>query len=125
MRSFEGGLERAWAKGCIRSSYVVLKPSAQINIDFFSYVFKSQAYISALQSTANFIRDGQDLNFDNFCVVDLTLPPIEEQRAIAQILDTATADNAKIAEQTQKEIDLLREFRQIVVANVVTGKIKV
>ena len=125
MRSFEGGLERAWAKGCIRSSYVVLKPSAQINIDFFSYVFKSQAYISALQSTANFIRDGQDLNFDNFCVVDLTLPPIEEQRAIAQILDTATADNAKIAEQTQKEINLLREFRQIVVANVVTGKIKV
>ena len=59
MRSFQGGLERAWAKGCIRSSYVVLKPSVQIDIDFFSYVFKSSAYISALQSTASFIRDGQ------------------------------------------------------------------
>ena len=26
MRSFEGGLERAWATGCIRSSYIVLRP---------------------------------------------------------------------------------------------------
>lgn len=125
MRSFQGGLERAWAKGCIRSSYVVLKPSAQVDIDFFSYVFKSQAYISALQTTANFIRDGQDLNFDNFCAIDLVLPPIEKQRATAQALNVAVADNAKIAEQAQKEIDLLREFRQIVIANAVTGKMKV
>ena len=125
MRSFQGGLERAWANGCIRSSYVVLKPSAQVDIDFFSYVFKSSVYISALQTTANFIRDGQDLNFDNFCAVDLALLPIEEQRAIAQSLNVAVADNAKIAEQAQKEIDLLREFRQIVIANAVTGKIKV
>jgi type I restriction enzyme S subunit len=125
MRSFQGGLERAWAKGCIRSSYVVLKPSARVDIDFFSYVFKSQAYISALQSTANFIRDGQDLNFDNFCAIDLVLPPIEEQRSIAQALNVAVADNAKMAEQTQKEINLLQEFRQIVITNAVTGKMKV
>ena len=46
MRSFEGGLERAWASGCIRSSYVVLEPSPQVNVDFFTYLFKSQAYIA-------------------------------------------------------------------------------
>ena len=62
MRSFQGGLERAWATGCIRSSYVVLRPTIGVDVEFFSYVFKSQAYIRALQSTANFIRDGQDLN---------------------------------------------------------------
>ena len=125
MRSFQGGLERAWAKGCIRSSYVVLKPSELVDVDFFSYVFKSSVYIIALQSTANFIRDGQDLNFDNFCAVDLALPPIEEQRAIAQTLNIAVANNSKVAECTKKEIDLLQEFRQIIIANAVTGKIKV
>ena len=125
MRSFQGGLERAWAKGCIRSSYVVLKPSKLVDVDFFSYVFKSSVYIIALQSTANFIRDGQDLNFDNFCAVDLALPPIEEQRAIAQTLNIAVANNSKVAECTKKEIDLLQEFRQVVIANAVTGKIKV
>lgn len=125
MRSFQGGLERAWAKGCIRSSYVVLKPSEHIDIDFFSYVFKSSAYISALQSTASFIRDGQDLNFDNFCAIDLALPPIEEQRAIAKTLNTAVANTVKTVEEIRKEISLIQEFRQIIIANAVTGKIKV
>ena len=74
MRSFQGGLERAWASGCIRSSYIVLRPAIEVDVEFFSYVFKSQAYIQALRSTANFIRDGQDLTFDNFCAVDLPFP---------------------------------------------------
>ena len=93
MRSFQGGLERAWANGCIRSSYIVLRPAIEADVEFFSYVFKSQAYIQALRSTANFIRDGQDLTFDNFCEVDLPFPPAEEQKKIAVALREATADN--------------------------------
>ena len=60
MRSFQGGLERAWAAGCIRSSYVVLKPSPEARVDYFAHLFKSLDYIRALQATSNFIRDGQD-----------------------------------------------------------------
>ena len=125
MRSFQGGLERSWAKGCIRSSYVVLNPSEQVDVDFFSYVFKSSSYISALQSTAIFIRDGQDLNFDNFCAVDLVLPPINEQQNIAQILNETITNIAEAIEAIQKEIDLIQEFRQITISQAVTGKIKV
>ncbi len=33
MRSFQGGLERAWETGCIRSSYVVLKPGARVDVE--------------------------------------------------------------------------------------------
>src|SRR5207302_9374331 len=65
MRSFQGGLERAWASGCIRSSYVVLKPSPETQVGYFAHLFKSMDYIRALHATSNFIRDGQDLNFDN------------------------------------------------------------
>jgi type I restriction enzyme, S subunit len=56
MRSFQGGLERAWASGCIRSSYVVLRPAAPLLVDYYAYLFKSNGYIRALQSTASFIR---------------------------------------------------------------------
>ena len=66
MRSFQGGLERAWSRGCIRSSYIILKPLEQIESDFYGYLLKLPGYIKALQRTASFIRDGQDLNFDNF-----------------------------------------------------------
>src|SRR4051812_5245123 len=58
MRSFQGGLERAWANGCIRSSYVVLRPATALVVGYYAYLFKSNGYIRALQSTASFIRDG-------------------------------------------------------------------
>jgi len=125
MRSFQGGLERAWVTGCIRSSYIVLRPTARVDVDFFGYLFKSHGYIKALQATANFIRDGQDLNFGNFCKVDLAFPPIEEQRQIAETLDAAIANNVKAAEQAQEEIDLLNEYRTRMIADVVTGKLDV
>lgn len=123
MRSFQGGLERAWASGCIRSSYVVLQPSPQINVDFFAYLFKSYRYIQALRATSNFIRDGQDLNFNNFSLVDLPVISLEEQKAIANFLKEATLNLANTSELIQREIDLLSEYRTCLVSEAVTGKI--
>lgn len=125
MRSFQGGLERAWASGAIRSSYVVLKPEVAINVDFYSYLFKSCGYIGALQTTAEFIRDGQDLSFDNFCRVDLPLVPLEEQKAIAHFIANMTAKIEKTTANLQREICLLREYRTRLISDVVTGKIDV
>ena len=92
MRSFQGGLERAWAKGCIRSSYVVLRPTPKAHVGYFARLFKSYGYIRALQATCNFIRDGQDLNFNHFCIVDLPVVPMQEQKAIASFLDQAAGE---------------------------------
>ena len=125
MRSFQGGLEKAWATGCIRSSYIVLRPDAKVNVDFFRYAFKSQAYIRALQATANFIRDGQDLNFNNFCAVDLPFPQAEEQRKIAQALEDATAGIDATIARTRRQIELIEEYRTRLIADVVTGKLDV
>lgn len=125
MRSFQGGLERAWASGCIRSSYVVLKPSADVDVGFFTYLFKSYGYIRALQATANFIRDGQDLNFGNFCLVDLPVPPLDEQKLIADSLNASTATIDASIKRARAEIELLREYRTRLISDVVTGKLDV
>ena len=125
MRSFQGGLERAWATGCIRSSYIVLRPIIEVDVEFFSYVFKSQAYIRVLQSTANFIRDGQDLNFNNYCAVDLPFPTVAEQRNIAVALREETAKIDAAITRARRQIELLREYRTRLIADVVTGKLDV
>ena len=125
MRSFQGGLEKAWASGCIRSSYIVLQPARKLAVGYFSYLFKSAGYISALQSTANFIRDGQDLNFENFCQVDLPFPPMAEQQRIGQTLDRIIADIGSAIEQSRRQIDLFGEYRTRLIADVVTGKLDV
>ena len=125
MRSFQGGLERAWVGGCIRSSYIVLRPSTKLVVGYFGHLFKSVGYIEALQATADFIRDGQDLNFKNFSGVDVPFPPIDEQWRIARGLDDATTGVASAIERSRREIELLRECRTRLIADVVTGKLDV
>jgi type I restriction enzyme S subunit len=71
------------------------------------------------------IRDGQDLNYGNFCRVDLPLIPLEEQRAIAKYIARATIGLDKENVRLTHEIDLLREYRTRLVADVVTGKLDV
>jgi type I restriction enzyme S subunit len=122
MRSFQGGLERAWDSGAIRSSYVILKPGPLVDIDYFAYVFKSPGHIGAIQATADFIRDGQDLTFENFRRVDLPLVPLEEQKAVAKFiaesLHQVNAERSKLA----REIELVREYRTRLITEVVTGR---
>lgn len=127
MRSFQGGLERAWASGCIRSSYVVLRPVNKDEIDagFFSYMLKLPAYINALQMTASFIRDGQDLNFDNFAQVDLFVPPIEEQKAIFSAIQSEVDEINESIVLFIEQITKYQEYKTTLINSAVTGKIKV
>lgn len=125
MRSFQGGLELAHASGAIRSSYVVLRPGPSVDVDFFACLFKSRAYIGALQATADFIRDGQDLTFENFCGVDLPLVPLGEQKRVAMQIKAETVQTDAKIDKLSREIGLVREYRQRLIADVVTGKLDV
>ncbi|MBX2980086.1 MAG: restriction endonuclease subunit S [Flavobacteriales bacterium] len=125
MRSFQGGLERAWAAGAIRSSYVILKPLAEVDVDFFTYVLKAPGYIKALQSTADFIRDGQDLNFADFSKVPLPLPPHDEQRGIALHIREAIISTEEAMTRVAREIDVIQEYHTRLIADVVTGAVDV
>lgn len=125
MRSFQGGLERAWSRGCIRSSYVVLKAAQKLDPAFYGYLLKLSSYIKALQQTASFIRDGQDLNFDNFSQVDLFIPPIEEQTAISKYLDGFIKSSDEGATLLEKQIEKLKEYKTSLINSAVTGKIKI
>lgn len=120
MRSFQGGIERAWASGAIRSSYVVLKPGPGVHASFFQYVLKSAGYIRALQATGDFIRDGQDLSFANFVRVDLPLVPMDEQAAVARFLDWANGRLERTIQAKRKVIALLTEQKQAIVQRAVT-----
>jgi len=125
MRSFQGGLERAWSSGAIRSSYVILRPSNVVGVEYFQYLLKSPNYISALQATGDFIRDGQDLTFDDFRKVDLPLPPLNEQHEIGRTITESLGNIKATLERTEREISLMQEYRTRLTADVVTGKLDV
>lgn len=55
----------------------------------------------------------------------VALPPIEEQIGIAKFVDSEVAPLAAAIEKAQAEIDLIREYRTRLVADVVTGQLDV
>ncbi len=55
----------------------------------------------------------------------LVLPPLPEQAAIVRYLDKATADIDTAVDRARRQIELLREYRTRLIADVVTGKLDV
>jgi type I restriction enzyme S subunit len=97
LRSFQGGLEYSYYRGIVSPAYIVLKPKLKINDEFYKQYFKSYEFIGRLATAVIGIRDGKQISYDDFCIVKIPNPSIEEQTAIAQVLQTA-----------DKEIELLK-----------------
>lgn len=125
LRSFQGGIERCVEAGCVTWHYVVLKPNSEVVPAFYRWFFKSTAYISALQHTSDFIRDGQDLRYSNFVKVYLLKIPQIEQMEIAEYLNKVMPWYDMAITKKEEEIKILCELRGRLIADVVTGKIDV
>jgi type I restriction enzyme S subunit len=59
---------------------------------------------------------------NDFCVL---IPQLNEQEHIVSYLDEKTSQIDKTIDIEKKKIELLKEYRQSLISNVVTGKIKV
>lgn len=125
MRSFQGGLEWCGRVGSMSSAYIALIPIKHVIPRYFTYLFKCQPYIQALQSTSNLVRDGQALRFENFSLVSLMIVPENEQIAIADYLDTQTTKIDTLIAKARQAIELMKERRTALISAVVTGKIDV
>ena len=71
------------------------------------------------------IREGQNIDYGKLRDNLLPIPSPKEQDAIAIYLDNITSKIDEAIAQQQKAIDLLKERKQIIINEVVTGKVKV
>ena len=55
----------------------------------------------------------------------IVYPPIEEQKRIVEYIDIHTKEIDNLVSMEQKKIELLKEYRQSLISEVITGKIKV
>jgi type I restriction enzyme S subunit len=66
-----------------------------------------------------------NLNSDTVGMIHFPVPPLSEQEHIVSYLDEKTSQIDKTIDIEKKKIELLKEYRQSLISNVVTGKIKV
>lgn len=123
MRSFQGGLEYSEKTGSISSAYVMLIPQkAAGEHRYFKWLFKSDAYINALQSTSNLIRDGQAMRYSNFIKITIPHPPLNEQKQIADFLDSKCTEIDATISDKQKQLEVLADYKKSLIYEYVTGK---
>ena len=122
LRSFQGGLEMSEVSGCITWHYIVLKPLRPIHSFYFKWLFKSELYIKALQRTCNFIRDGQDIRYSNFVQVPLFIPPLEEQKEIADFLNIQCSEIDALIKKKVQFLAELEAYKKSLIYEYVTGK---
>lgn len=122
LRSFQGGLEFAGIPGKVSAAYTVLKPKVALEPRFFKYLFKSDLYVQALQTTTDQLRDGQSIRYGQFTLIPLPYPELDEQRAIADYLDRETAQIDEFIAKSEELITLLTERRGAAIARTITGR---
>ncbi|GAO31177.1 type I restriction-modification system, specificity subunit S [Geofilum rubicundum JCM 15548] len=120
LRSFEGGLEYCHHDGIISPAYTVLKAKRNFESQFYKYLFKSFSFISELQTSVVGIRQGKNISFEELSYSYLPIPPLPEQTAIAAFLDCKTALIDQAVGIKQKQIELLKERRKILIHKAVT-----
>lgn len=104
----------------VASSLVIITP--QMNVmtpSYLAYMFASRP---AQEQAASFMRGAglPRLSVGNLARLEVLVPPLDEQRAIADYLDHETARIDTLIEEQQRLIEMLRERRRAAVEEAVS-----
>lgn len=109
--------------GIITSSYVVARPRKGTNAQYYNYLFKTMDNMKLFHGMGTGIR--LTLSFDELKKQLVVIPPQEEQRAIVTYIEEKCQKIDTLTTELQAEIDYLKEYKQRLIADVVTGQVNV
>ena len=105
-------------------SVCFLRLRKTVNEYFMNFLINSDVIqFQLLKNTKKSTQGGIYMN--DLKRFDTILPPISEQQQIVEYLDKHTEEIDTLIQLEQKKIDILKEYRQSLISEVVTGKIKV
>lgn len=103
---------------------VVARPNDLLFPKYYAYLFKSKAWKSQIQSLVNGVKV-YSIGRRILKTSMLLIPSEDEQKNIVKFLDKQTSAIEKTIETISRQITLLQERKQIIINEVVTGKVRV
>ena len=92
--------------------------------EYIYYLLPSSMYFAHLQMVASATAQPK-LNKNNIRELNIVLPPKSEQQQIVTYLDSKMQRFDTAISNCQRQITLLQERKQIIINEVVTGKVRV
>lgn len=125
MKAWQGSYAVSEYQGIVSPAYYTCKLNFP-NKQFFNLAVRSKAYVPFFAQCSKGIRVGQwDLEPTSLKEIPFFLPPKEEQEAIVAYIEQKTDEIDRLIECTEQEIARIRELKQSLIADAVTGCFKV
>ena len=109
-------------RGIITSAYVGLIVK-NMNSEYTQLILHSYDVMKVFYGMGGGLR--QSMSYTDIANVYIPVPPLSEQKQIVSYLDTKTSQIDKLIAHITKEIECIKEYKQRLISEVVTGQIKV
>jgi type I restriction enzyme S subunit len=108
MKAWQGSLGISPYRGIVSGHYICFRPQHGENPQFLDYLLRSRVYTAELRRLSRGVRPNQiEIDNDGLRVLPVRLPSLDDQRAIADFLDTETARIDALITKKRRMIDLL------------------
>lgn len=126
MLAWNGSYAVSDYEGVISPAYSVFNFEIECKKKYFHYLLRMQSYSGAFKTMSKGIIDSRLRLYPTYffqfpCIV----PPLNEQRAIVEYIENKVKGIDDMVANLQAEIDYLKEYKQRLIADCVTGQVKV
>lgn len=120
-QAWRGSVGVSFYRGIVSPAYIVLAVKNNFDFRFLNYLLRNRSFVTHYLLCSKGVGTIQrNLYWPQLKRVYLIFPSLEEQRTIAMFLDDKTAIIDKTITIKEKEIELLKERRQILIQKAVT-----
>ena len=126
MRMWQGAVGVAPVDGLVSPAYVVANRRRGTDPRYFSALFRTRSYMDEVNKySRGIVKDRNRLYWEDFKQMPTPCPPPDEQVRIADAVDHIVATIGDRLQHIRRQIELLREYRTRLIADVVTGNLDV
>lgn len=126
MKAWQGSMGIASMQGITSPDYVVMRPVGEHDPRYMHHYLRARPMPWVYRLISNGIREDQwRMEPEKFLGLPIFLPPLDEQKAIANEIDRELERIRTLIAITERSIELLKEKRAALITAAVTGKIDV
>lgn len=124
MKAWQGSVAVSQYEGIVSPAYFVYEFTDNLfNKQYFHYLLRNKSYTTEFMRLSGGIRVGQwDLPAEALENILVLIPPIEEQKQIADYLDNKCAQIEELKTAKQSQIETLEAYKKSIIYEYVTGK---
>ncbi|WP_418936419.1 restriction endonuclease subunit S [Metapseudomonas furukawaii] len=121
MRMWQGAVGPAPVDGLVSPAYVVVKPYDEANSSYYSYLFRTAAYMQEVNKfSRGIVADRNRLYWESFKQMPSLVPPRPEQDQIVAYLRAQDAHIARFIKTKRDLIKLLTEQKLRIIDHAIT-----